>query len=124
MREKEKTKLKRGKKKQWGRIGRISGWHSHAVGVSSRSELLDATVGTNVFNAVAEGNFVLNGIFTTTGLLFAAFGLHYNIHAFLFLFLFLFSEKREFCKGTPEENKRNEIVVSERERERERARVE
>lgn len=53
------------------------------VGVSSRSELLDATVGTNVFNAVAEGNFVLNGIFTTTGLLFAAFGLHYNIHAFL-----------------------------------------
>ena len=28
------------------------------VGVSSRSELLDATVWSNVFNAVAEGSFV------------------------------------------------------------------
>lgn len=62
----------------------MSGWLSHAVGVSSRSEFLDATVGTDVFDAVAEGYFVLNGIITTTttGLLFATFGLHYNIHVF------------------------------------------
>jgi hypothetical protein len=37
----------------------VSGWLPHAVGVSSRSELLDATVGSNVFNAVTEGDFVL-----------------------------------------------------------------
>lgn len=29
------------------------------VGVSSRLELLNATVGTNVFNAVSKGNFVM-----------------------------------------------------------------
>lgn len=37
----------------------VSGWLPHAVGVSSRSELLDATVWTNVFNDVTKGDFVL-----------------------------------------------------------------
>lgn len=36
----------------------ISGWLASAVGVSSRSELLDSTVGSNVFNAVSKGSFV------------------------------------------------------------------
>ena len=51
------------------------------VGVSSRSELFDAAVGTNVFNDIAERSFVLFGATTTARLLFATFGLHYNIHA-------------------------------------------
>ena len=51
------------------------------VGVSSRSELFDATVGSNVFNDVTERNFVLFRATTTARLLFTTFGLHYNIHA-------------------------------------------
>lgn len=44
----------------------ISGWLSNAVGVSSRSELLDSTVWPDVFNAVSEGSFVEKGFTTTT----------------------------------------------------------
>lgn len=40
-------------------IYRARGRGRNYVGVSSRSELLDATVGSNVFNAVTEGDFVL-----------------------------------------------------------------
>ena len=36
------------------------------VGVSSRSEFLDSTVWSNVFNAVSEGSFVEKGFTTTT----------------------------------------------------------
>lgn len=36
-----------------------SGWLSDAVGVSSGSEFLDSTVGSNVFNAIAKGSLVL-----------------------------------------------------------------
>ena len=43
-----------------------SGWLSNAVGVSSRSEFLDSTVWSNVFNAVSEGSFVEKGFTTTT----------------------------------------------------------
>lgn len=43
-----------------------SGWLSNAVGVSSRSELLDSTVWSDVFNAVSEGSFVEKGFTTTT----------------------------------------------------------
>lgn len=44
----------RGQVANWG----ISGWLASAVGVRSRSELLDSTVGSNVFNAVSERCFV------------------------------------------------------------------
>lgn len=51
------------------------------VGVSSRSELFNAAVWTNVFNAVTKRDLVLNWITTTTArLLFASFCLHHNIH--------------------------------------------
>ena len=60
----------------------ISGWLPHTVGVSSRTEFFNATVGTNVFNDVTERGFVLDGVTTTTTgrFLFATFGLHYNIY--------------------------------------------
>ena len=45
---------------------RNSGWLSNAVGVSSRSELLDSTVWSDVFNAVSEGSFVEKRFTTTT----------------------------------------------------------
>ena len=52
------------------------------VGVSSWSELLDSTVWTNIFNAVAEGSFVHQGITTTTTRLrFPTFGLHFPTDA-------------------------------------------
>lgn len=38
---------------------RLSGWLLHAVVVSSRLELLDSPVRSNVFNAVAKWNFVV-----------------------------------------------------------------
>jgi hypothetical protein len=46
--------LKRGYVNTW----KISGWLPNAVGVSSRSELLDSTGRSDVFNAVAERCFV------------------------------------------------------------------
>jgi hypothetical protein len=36
----------------------MSGWLAREVGVSSRSELLDSTVGSNVFNDITERSFV------------------------------------------------------------------
>lgn len=74
-REAESTKEKRQTKNysetkdlggQVKRIQQNSGWLSNAVGVSSRSELLDSTVWSDVFNAVSEGGFVEKGFTTTT----------------------------------------------------------
>lgn len=64
---------------------KVSGWLPHAVGIRSRTELLNATVGTNVFNNVSERSFVLLPFTTlaatTARFLLTAFRLHYNIHA-------------------------------------------
>lgn len=52
------------------------------VGVSSRSELLNPAVRSNIFNAVSEGSFVHGkpAITTTTTLLQTTFRLHQNIN--------------------------------------------
>lgn len=54
----------------------ISGWLAGAVGVSSRSEFLDSSVWSNVFNSVTKGRFVEQGLTTTARLLFTTFRLH------------------------------------------------
>lgn len=71
MKKKKKTKI------LLYEIKGISGGLSHAVGVSSRSEFLNAAIGTNVFSDVTKGSFVMDSTTTTTtGLLFPTFRLH------------------------------------------------